>query len=116
RRAEYLGRGEILLRRQRLVVKHKGEMLGERLRQAFAGRGVDRFGQIDAGNLGADRGRQRREGEIGHGILAMQRLAGWIIATPSAAADRGRIKRAWDSGSQRWNREGNLPWRRSTAR
>jgi hypothetical protein len=50
-------------------------MLGQGVRQPLAGRAVDRFGEIDAGNLGANRRRERGYREFGYCILGARRLS-----------------------------------------
>jgi hypothetical protein len=52
-------RRQVLSRGEGLAAKHEGEMLGEGDGELLPGRLVDRSGEIDAGDFGAERGMKR---------------------------------------------------------
>jgi hypothetical protein len=59
RRSERRRGGEILFRRQRLLAEHERQVVGQRPRQRLPGLGGQRPGEVDPGDLGAERGVER---------------------------------------------------------
>jgi hypothetical protein len=61
RRPEDRGGGEILSRRQGLVVKHQGQVVGQGACQRLPRRLVDGLAEVDARDLGPERGVKGRD-------------------------------------------------------
>ena len=62
---------EVLVGRQMLAGKYQRQMLGQGRRQRVAGRVVERVGEVDAGDFGADRRVQFADGEFGHCVSSL---------------------------------------------
>jgi len=92
---EPLGEGDVLLGRQRLVAEEDDAVFVQRAAQFVDARLVERFGEIDAEDFGAQRAGRRRDVEtmVAHDVLPAfsGRIAGRGTLGQTKTARRARL-------------------------